>query len=224
MDAYGGKNESAGKTFARAWGYALLQRAKLYSMFHIVIASQDCGDIRFLLGLGVRPDRIIACDIDPKAVEIARTFGVIISPLPRIEHTVAWAQVQRFAIGSINVDLCCSLLGGVNILGPILAAAAPLTLFTFRRGRDSTLLKRQKEQHGVKFNNDHLRALYVQEKVGELPGKQESYHSSTRTNQGSAMGIAAFFKGGKRTERLVMPEVSDSLTPVLAPDDVAYTF
>ena len=59
MDAhYGGKNESPGKAKARTWGYAALKRPQLYSGYHIVIASRDCGDIRYLLSCGVHADHI----------------------------------------------------------------------------------------------------------------------------------------------------------------------
>lgn len=202
---YGGKLESPGKAKARSWGYALLKRPDLYQKHHIVIASRDCGDIRYLLGLGVEPNRIVACDIDPVARAMAKQYGVTVSPHPRIEDTVKWAQAMGWALGSVNVDLCCSLLDAAPIAGAVLGVlqGTVLALLTYRRGRDATVLGCRPEEMP-----DTSRMEYLAVHTKCKPNATETYHSFTRTNQGSAMGVAAFFVKGKpgRKAKVQAPE------------------
>ena len=198
IQEYGGKNESPGKHRVRSWEYSLLKRPDLYTKHHIVIASKDCGDIRYLLSLGVAPSKIIACDIDPAARVKAKEFGVVVSPYPSVQDTVLWAIASGFKIASINVDLCASLVEACPILAPVLdaatclQAAACLVFFTYRRGRDAAVLRRYSKLHA-----DDARKLYLMVEAGRFPDLTDTYHSFTRTSQGSAMAANVFTIRGK---------------------------
>ena len=189
---YGGKLESPGKSMARTWVYSHIPRWALYTMYHVVIASRDCGDIRFLLSLGVHADHIIACDLDPVAREEAAKFGVIVSPHPDIVATAKWA-CDAYPVFSINVDLCCSLLDAAPIVAEALKVRAPLTMLTYRRGRDRTVL----DMCTSDVSSDEKRMAYLKRWTEMEPDAQETYHSFTRISQGSAMGVCMWTQNAK---------------------------
>ncbi len=196
---YGGKNESPGKAMARTWGYANVPRSSLYSKTHIVIASRDCGDIKFLLSLGVPAEHIIACDIDTVALVEASRYGVQISPHPRIEDTVRWALDTGYDVYSVNVDLCCSLLEAAPTVATIVSERIPLTLLTYRRGRDLSVIR---SYPGL--TSDEARLAYLTSFTGLMPTDQTTYHSFTRLSQGSAMGVCMWQqkkRPGRRAKR-----------------------
>jgi hypothetical protein len=140
---------SPAKTIVRRESYDWLLRRfgenRFLSGYHIVIASRDCGDIDFLITVGVDPKHIIACDLDPVARNLAEGYDVIISPYPSIEETVPWAVRTYGArnIASINVDLCSPLrsrgrANGVATLKEVLdeTPLAATVFYTFYRSRD----------------------------------------------------------------------------------------
>lgn len=198
---YGGKNESPGKAAARTWAYANVPRSSLYTKKHIVIASRDCGDIRYLLSLGVPAENIIACDIDPQAMQTAAGFGVQLSPHPRIEDTVRWAISSGHDVCSVNVDLCCSMLVAAPIVATVLAERIPLTMLTYLRGRRGDA-KIQRLYPDLKL--DEARMAYLQSYGGVYPTGQMNYNSFTKLSQGSSMGVCLWKqkkRPGRRTKQ-----------------------
>jgi hypothetical protein len=143
--------ESPAKIRVRAQAYERVGRQALFGKYHIVIASQACGDIKFLLGLGVQASRIIACDIDPIARHRASRYGIVVSPYPDIAKTVQWANDRHGSknIASINVDLCHILKVGIPILDRCLdCKISPncMIFFTFLRGRVDGMQKKEREE------------------------------------------------------------------------------
>jgi hypothetical protein len=114
---YGNRSGSPGKIAARAMAYASIARRDFYNKVHIVILSEECGDVHYLLQRGVSPENILGCDIDPKARRAGRKFGIQIS-LHDIQTTVAMQMAINRGkhIASINVDLCSSLVKGLPTL------------------------------------------------------------------------------------------------------------
>lgn len=176
---------SPAKTLVRMETYGWLLREvepyRFASGYHIVIASRDCGDIRFLLSCGVNPRGIIACDLDPVARNLARGYGVIVSPEPSIEETVPWAVRTYGAkhIASINVDLCSPLrswgrANGAAILKDVLDETPLNTtvFYTFYRSRD-----------GIYDHPGSLRKrlIYLRRIIGEGEVIQKSYAYQSRT-------------------------------------------
>jgi hypothetical protein len=148
MSVYAGNSPE--KEFARAHHYGSLYRrlgrARFTSRYHIVIASRECGDIHYLLPLGVPKNRIIACDTDKFARMAARKLGVIVSPEPDIEDTIIWAYQQYGnKIASINVDLCGTVLTGAPIVDNVLSHSPRYSdvYFTFMRARDGMRPKKR---------------------------------------------------------------------------------
>lgn len=138
MSLYAGN--SPGKDTARHHYYNHLRNSPNFlKQYHIVIASRECGDILYLQSLGVENSKIIACDKDRQAVINAGQLGVIAWPLT-IEQTVKKA-VSKFGaknIGTINVDLCFTLMTAVPIVHEVLESA-PIhakVYLTFLRARD----------------------------------------------------------------------------------------
>lgn len=146
MSLFSGKSPE--KTMIRAIAYSSVKRPLFYSGYHIVIASRECADIKFLLEHGVDKRKIIACDIDHVARFRAGRLGVIVSPYCDIADTVLWASrtYRRKNIASVNVDLCMMLETGIPILKRVLAAQAtskktPI-FFVYRRAREHGKMRR----------------------------------------------------------------------------------
>jgi hypothetical protein len=178
------------KTAVRARSYGAISRRHFYGKIHIVIASRECGDIRFLIAHGVQPDKIVACDLDPAAIAAARKLGVTLSPHGDIRETVAWA-FQKYGkknIASINVDLCCGLWDGTPILRGVLDLGITKNIqvfFTYRRGRRDG------------FRNDYEREAHLRTHIQTVKFKRPlvmlmPYHSWHSKSTGSAMGVAIF--------------------------------
>ncbi len=195
MSVYGGKNVSPGKAMARTWFYSHIPRGSLYSGMHIVIASRDCGDIKYLLSIGVNADQIIACDIDPLARIEASKYGVIVSDYPRIEDTVRWAQaVYGNRLISVNVDLCCSLLNAAESAAEVLEARIPFTSLTYQRGRDRRLLD---EYNFTGIDTESARLMYLRSKTKLMESGNIEYQSFTRTSIGASMGVVMWVQRRK---------------------------
>lgn len=136
----GGSRE---KSYVRANLYHSIPYDMFYYKYHIVVASVICGDIQYLLEAGVSKDRIIACDMDPNALYVARKYGVIIPPRSYerdIVKTVHWADSEYGShnIASINVDLCPTVQKMAKVLGCICECidSTPKVFATFSYGRD----------------------------------------------------------------------------------------
>jgi hypothetical protein len=72
-DAYRG--DSWEKRVARVWYWEIVQQElgpRFSTGTHLVLASQDGGDVATLLAMGVRPDNIVACDTRGDALEAAK--------------------------------------------------------------------------------------------------------------------------------------------------------
>lgn len=126
------------KTNARKVMYNTIDHATFFNKTHIVIASQICGDIKWLLSRGVRKDRIIACDLDPVARANARKLGVVVSPYDSLENTIRWAIQEKYVLASVNADLCGKLgAKTTKILDEVLTLVQDLNVsvfVTFLRG------------------------------------------------------------------------------------------
>lgn len=137
--------------------------------YHIVIASRECGDIKYLLSMGVSPQKIVACDIDPIARKNARKLGVVISASPDIVQTVRLMLVYagRENIASINVDLCGQVHMVSQILTEIFEAALPFggihqdtqvfTTYSRNRNKDGINGAKKQEYYSKLFKTmNHL--------------------------------------------------------------------
>jgi hypothetical protein len=109
-----------------------------------VIASIECGDIDYLISLGVPPKNIIACDLLSLARRRAKRRGVTMSPHHDIVATTEWA-LSTFGekVVSVNVDLCCSIKGGIDIIDSVTRIVQCkynynhiVVFYTYLRGRD----------------------------------------------------------------------------------------
>lgn len=110
------------KSARRAEAYSSLSRQDFLTKKHIVIASRDCGDIKFLQEHGIPNDNIIACDIDQVAVDKARKLGIRHAFNADIVDTVD-ATIKIFGhhkIATINVDLCSGIRVGIVSLTKII--------------------------------------------------------------------------------------------------------
>lgn len=193
MNNYPGN--SPGKSRVRTLGYDFALKkigAERYSAGrHIVIASEDCGDIRFLVEHNIPHGNIIACDINYRAVQAAIPWGVKAWALS-IQDAVKEALIPNndviHDIATINVDLCNSLDKGWPILREVLRAAwkapkKPIVFFTFaKRGR---------------IRGDVMRELYLETSIKEsklwwYKGVKafHSYMSTTHMSNGSPMTMA----------------------------------
>jgi hypothetical protein len=168
---------SAGKEMARSSAYASLTHSQLFDKYHIVIASEECGDIKFLLALGVKPDRIIACDLSMSAVCNAKRYGVH-TLYCDIAYTVTWSfnECGRHNIGSINVDLCETMKTTLPTLKKIVALKPSMEtaiFYTFCRRNDM-----RGDARRMQFFSQHINAKRL------LTIK---YQSQTKDNRGSHM-------------------------------------
>jgi hypothetical protein len=169
-----------GKTEARMFIYDYAREKLGVDCFnsykHIVLASQECGDIDYLKGHRIPPKNIIACDIDPTARSAAEAWGVEVSPHDTIQETVPWAKDQQ--IGTINVDLTHTLPIGIAVLQEVLCHAPDTSIvsFTYLRGRDI-------------FKSDSERLLYLTTMIGKSV-LQFPYQSKTHSSFGSSMCVA----------------------------------
>lgn len=148
---------------------------------HIVIASQDCGDIEFLRTIGVPAKNIIACDKDAVARENAAKYKVNVSPYNDIVDTVRWAKnVYKNKIGSVNVDLCDSVITVAPILAQIRTIVGQNTYVycTFLRGHDPGFAK-----------DDERRLEYL-----GRPDAAIRYQSKRKNNHGSPMCVAIYLR------------------------------
>lgn len=174
------------KTMARSTAYSQIPRSKFYSGKHVVIASRECGDIRWLLDCGISPSNIIACDLDYAAIQAARKFRVRISPHESIEATAEWA-LRTFGkeVASINVDLCVSLKYGIPPLRTVLehrfrSERKFPVFYTFMRGRRDGM------------TNDGARHVRLVFGVGNAIRLWIPYTSFTQESQGSPMCMTVF--------------------------------
>ena len=171
---------SPGKSYARmvAYSYALkkLGKRRFNTMKHIVIASVECGDIRYLVEHGVPPKNIIACDVDWSARSSASMWDVIVSNSSSIEDTVLEYQNN---IATVNVDLCAALTKGGSVLGNVLDNRPPgsIVFYTYFRARDGMYSQEQ-------------RTSYLTRIAGKKPVRQLQYQSSTYNSGGSPMCMA----------------------------------
>lgn len=134
------------KSLCRAQVYVRLlrnDRKGFYQKKHIVIASRECGDIRFLLDIGVSPNNIIACDTDPHARLAAQVHLPDENIGTDIVETVRATIASGAEISTINIDLCNKLQVGGKILKDILeltkngGAANAAVFLTYFCGRDN---------------------------------------------------------------------------------------
>lgn len=168
--------ESPGKIAVRAATYAAIPRKKLYGGYHVVISSRECGDIKFLLGLGISPAKIIACDMDARARTAARKLGVIVSPFNDIVDTTLWAALTYGSknLATVNVDLCMRLNKGTEILSRVLRLGLnPDTqvMFTYAVGRDFMYSDKERlayfrEQTAQGIKNHHHYQSFTKDSVG----------------------------------------------------------
>lgn len=178
------------KAARRADAYGGLSRQDFLRKLHIVIASRDCGDIKFLLEHGVPADNIIACDIDSRAMVEAHHLGVQRSPYPDIVHTVVWAlkEYGARAIASINIDLCDSLRSTLSILLQILGwldstRGNNITVWlTFSRGR----------QDGFRSEQARRTYLGIHTPSEWIITEYQTYQSWSYLTKGYPMCLAQF--------------------------------
>jgi hypothetical protein len=186
------RGDSLQKNAARLQAYGKLSRQSLYHQYHIVIAG-TCGDIHALIELGVPREHIIACDVLGSSRKLARAMGVIVPPGEAgedIRACVAWAvEVYGKKIGSINVDLCMSMLGGVPILQEVTLHVQHLNcpiFFTCRRGRDKVIANKPGEA-GIGKKRE---AFFWRHMSHMNAAEWINYQSWTKTSIGSAMSLA----------------------------------
>jgi hypothetical protein len=172
------------KALARAFAYSKVARKDFYGKTHIVIASRECGDIKFLLEHGVRKNHIVACDVDPEALKAAKKFGVRISPFADIERTTELFSAYGLPLASVNVDLCMTLKKGYPVLDAVLDLVykKAKVFFTFCRYRD-----------GMKSTEQRMRMFENLSGIGgqwdATPAEVLHYQSHTNNSIGSPMTV-----------------------------------
>lgn len=169
------------KSEARAWAYNHVEKNSFFNKTHIVIASRECGDIKWLLEHGVSKDKILSCDTDSIARATSKKYGVQQSPYQTIEGTVAWfaKNYGTNALASVNVDLCKTLPKGGEILNKVIEYV-PMSVpvfFTFCRYRD-------------RMHSSAERMRYFRKRIySEVTPKIKEYQSITKDSIGSPMTV-----------------------------------
>lgn len=148
IDKYKYKGNTPEKTMSRLFGYGngcfyfKGEKSFITEGYHLIVASRDCGDIRFLKSIGVPTSHILACDIDWFSRERAAEYGVIVSPVNTIESATEWA-VEKFgnSLATVNVDLCLTADKMAPIVRKICKIVPKTTqiLTTFQAARDRGL-------------------------------------------------------------------------------------
>jgi len=187
------RGDSIQKNAVRLMAYGSMSRFDFYHKKHIVVAGTG-GDIRALTALDVPAANIIACDKQVGYRALATRLGATVPPgvIGRdIVKTVQWAIATYGidAIGSVNVDLCLSLIKGAPILDnslTYLPEGLPV-FFTFLCGHDPGLAKRPGEENPgsnrlnyfrKNVNTDHSRVSFY------------PYQSWDKVSEGSPMCLA----------------------------------
>lgn len=185
----GSKIDSPGKEAARGFFYSQLSRRDFLTKHHILIASREVGDVKYLLRWGVRARNIIACDIDDQAVCNARKLGVRALPYS-IQDTVGW-YLDRYGsknLASISVDLCWTINYGAPVLNEVLGRLyfrvpdRVLVGFTFCRSRYSLPPYASTYASAINFHLIHTNRTADD-------GRSFHYQSWTRSSVGSPMTI-----------------------------------
>jgi hypothetical protein len=196
MYSNGYQGDSPGKMRARANGYGLLNRASMYGGMHIVVAG-GCGDILYLLQMGVPANHIIACDKSAECVRKASMHGVIIPPKGAakfIDRAVVWAADKYHNIASINVDVFGTLSTSLNLMIDILDTCGERgrhSLFMYTIGMRGDGLSKDATEINPGFRRIHHFKKHTG--VKELAGV-ESYQSWTKERSGSPMCVLSFWK------------------------------
>jgi hypothetical protein len=193
MSKFEYRGESTGKIWGRAIAYGRIDCEPLYNDYHIVVAGL-CGDIDYLLNVGVDPGHIIACDKKPEYLEAARARGVIIPPDEigyDLVRTTAWAVQGGKQLASHNTDLCTSLIQSVPILRQcldLIEKSPRWTLcrcaFTFLCAHDPGLGKDENEENPGQKRIDYFNKIVRRPLV-----RYEAYQSWTKTSRGSPMCV-----------------------------------
>ena len=68
----------------------------------LFLSGPDCGDGSVLLGLGMKPSRMHACDTDKHAVAAA----IWKTPQIEVHHTDVFKYAERRSFGSVFLDFC----------------------------------------------------------------------------------------------------------------------
>lgn len=177
-------SQSRGKSLVRSFCYNSISNVDFKSKKHIVIASTECGDVKYLLAHGVYIENIIACDFGTKAsleaCDKARSLGIELVFNLSIEDAVEAAMdvVGPGKIGSVNVGLCGSVRTGIPVLKKVIKVldkSKSKVFFTFIRRND-----------GFSGNS---RRLFVRKELGiKIPESSFlDYQSWTVENHGAAM-------------------------------------
>jgi hypothetical protein len=160
------KGDSPGKKLARLnfWSQVLLHLGskRFFSGKHLVLASQDGGDIQLLMALGVRPHHIIAVDLDQRALEVCRRAY----PDVRYEQGDVAKIVEKYSrsLECAYLDFCGPLSDAMMDRARRVVGAGmkdrSLIGMTFMHGRE----KGEKRLSALELKDQTLRTL---EGIGE---------------------------------------------------------
>lgn len=201
---YSDKTLSPGKQSARLFAYKHMTPAQK-KKYHILIVGFDkdrgtfqCDDIPHLISLGVMPEHIIACGFGHATYKgawvsastwAAMVYGVVASDHEDIVATVLWAVRVGYKLGTVNVDLCGSVLQA-GIVGAIMAVVGKDSLIFFTH-----CYRKDGLGGGDKAGT---RLAYLERKLHRrpdsyMPYQSTGYDSNQRIiNKGMAMCVNVF--------------------------------
>ncbi len=205
--SYSNKTNSPDKWAARKAMYDNLTPTQKLG-YHVVIVGWvkgvgfTCDDIPYLISQGIKANKIIACGFGKEYVkEFAylqmnardwahRKYGVIASGVEDVVETVSWAQENGLKLGSVNVDLCTSLITSIWVAKAALAKvnnACPV-FYTYCRRKDGLKYRYAKESDTSEFK-DMRRKEYINTQLNRLPKTEDRfyYRSVVRDNNGKVV-------------------------------------
>lgn len=189
---YKSKKTSPQKHKSRWMFYGDIPVNVLQNRTHILIPSEDCGDIDVLCHwLEVDKSKILAADLDPLAVAEAYRRGVTVT-CEDVLVVLERALNAGRNIGSLNLDFCASPIATVDSLAIALRANIPYVMYTFaeRTGR------KRKDGTSPPMRTRADRYKFIVDRVGQKPVAHWPYKSISKYDKGSAMYCMVFRGNG----------------------------
>lgn len=186
MSGYKSKKTSPQKHMSRWRFYGKIPMRILQGRTHILIPSEDCGDIEVLCDtLEVDKGNLLAADLDPLAVAEAYRRGVTVT-CEDVLVVLERALNEGRNIGSLNLDFCASPVGTADALAVALRANIPYVMYTF-----ATRCGRRRDMH-----NAAARRKYIIDRTGVAPVDEWDYTSISKYSKGCSMTCMIFHGNG----------------------------
>jgi hypothetical protein len=103
------KGETLGKKIARAWFWIVVREylgERFLTGHHLVLASREGGDVGVLKAMGVRPELIIAAEINKKAADEFSSKHPDVKTFNADVNTAASAPGLRKSVVCAHLDFC----------------------------------------------------------------------------------------------------------------------